>query len=409
MRHDDYLCNYIYVMILKNVCSIESMKEMTQAFNEDELIKNVYKILKLEPKEYLPHYVTINECLSKLNPKELEKIRKNMIYGILRKRSFQNARFLGKHWCVIIDATQLYSFNERHCEHCLTKTFNKGTEDEKTVYYHQVLEAKIVLGNNIVLSIGTEFIENEHENISKQDCEIKSFKRLSETLKKMFPRLPICIQGDSLYASKPVFDICKKNKWQFLIRYKDGSIPTLADEYKEIKAMGESEEKIVNIEEIYKRKPNVINAHKMKWVNDLDYKEHTVSVMELEIQISKKKSQKFQWITNIRIKYEKAKEFADTGRKRWLIENEGFKIQKNHRYIIIHKNSLDYTALKNHYLITQIADMLVQLYENGVKGVKELKRTVENVSKGLLECLQKLPLTKEELEYKIIRVLKKET
>ena len=70
---------------------------------------------------------------------------------------------------------------------------------------------------------------------------------------------------------------------------------------------------------------------------------------------------------------------------------------------------MDYTALKNHYLITQIADMLVQLYENGVKGVKELKRTVENVSKGLLECLQKLPLTKEELEYKIIRVLKKET
>jgi hypothetical protein len=40
----------LYVMILKNVCSIESMKEMTEAFNEDELVKNVYKILKLDPK-----------------------------------------------------------------------------------------------------------------------------------------------------------------------------------------------------------------------------------------------------------------------------------------------------------------------------------------------------------------------
>jgi len=33
----------------------------------------------------LPHYVTINECLSKLAPKELEKIRKKMIYNIIRK------------------------------------------------------------------------------------------------------------------------------------------------------------------------------------------------------------------------------------------------------------------------------------------------------------------------------------
>ena len=69
----------IYVMILKNVCSIESMKEMTSEFNRDELVKNVYKILKLDPKEYLPHYVTINECLSKLDSEELEKIRKNMM------------------------------------------------------------------------------------------------------------------------------------------------------------------------------------------------------------------------------------------------------------------------------------------------------------------------------------------
>lgn len=59
----------------------------------------------------------------------------------------------------------------------------------------------------------------------------------------MFPKLPICILGDSLYACGPVFDICKKNKWEFLIRYKDGSIPTLAEEYQEISKMGEMKKK----------------------------------------------------------------------------------------------------------------------------------------------------------------------
>jgi len=396
----------LYMMLLKNICSIASMQEMNDTFNEDECIKNIYKILGLEEKEYLPHYVTINECLSKLDTGELEKIRKGMVYNLIRKKSFDDAKFLGKYWLVIVDATQLFCFKERHCEHCLTRTVNRGTEDEKTIYYHQVLEAKIVLGDDLVVSIATEFIENEKENVSKQDCERTSFKRLAGSLKKMFPRLPICLMGDSLYACEPVFSICRKNKWEFLIRYKDGSIPTLAEEYSEISEMGEGEEKVVEIETIYKRKPKVKAIHKMKWVNDLDYSGHIVTVMELEIEKEKKKWKEFQWVTSLRISGKTAYEFAETARKRWLIENEGFNIQKNYRYFITHANSLDYNAMKNHYLLTQLADVLLQLYENGIKDIKMIKRTLEKIAEGLLECLRTQPLTEEELTYQKIQIRK---
>lgn len=396
----------LYMMLLKNVCSIASMQEMNDAFNEDECVKNIYKILGLEEKEYLPHYVTINECLSKLDNGELEKIRKDMVYSLIRKKSFDDAKFLGKYWLVIVDATQLFSFKERHCEHCLTKTVNKGTEDEKTIYYHQVLEAKIVLGDDLVISIVTEFIENEKENISKQDCERKSFQRLAESLKQMFPRLPICLMGDSLYACEPVFETCKKNKWEYLIRYKDGSIPTLAEEYGTIMEMGEGEEEVIEIETIYKRKPKVKAIHKMKWVNDLDYSGHIVSVMELEIEKEEKKWKEFQWVTSLRIRGKTAHEFAETGRKRWLIENEGFNIQKNHRYFITHANSMDYNAMKNHYLLTQLADVLLQLYENGIKEIKIIKRTLEKISEGLLECLRKQTLTGDDLKYQRMQIRK---
>ena len=73
--------------------------------------------------------------------------------------------------------------------------------------FTKVLEAKIVLGDQTVISIASEFIENENESVSKNDCEQNAFKRLAKKLKKEFPRLPICILGDSLYASEPVFDI----------------------------------------------------------------------------------------------------------------------------------------------------------------------------------------------------------
>ena len=394
----------IFVMILKNICSIESMQEMNELFNEDTCVKNIYKVLGLEEKDYLPHYVTINECLSRLDHKELEKIRKKMVYSIIRKRSFEYGKFLGEKWLVIVDATQLFSFRERHCEHCLTKTIHKGTEEEKTIYYHQVLEAKLVLGDDMIISLATEFIENPKRNAGKQDCERNSFKRLAETIKKEYPRLPICLLADSLYACDTVFQICRKNKWEFLIRYKEGSIPSIMEEYREIKDMGEACESIIEKEEIYQRKPNRKQQLKINWVNGIEYKKHPVHVLELKIERDGKKYKEFRWLSSMEITEEKAEDFVETGRKRWLIENEGFNIQKNHRYMITHANSLDYNAMKNHYLITQIADILMQMYENGDKGVKELKYTIKRISEELLESMRKQKLETKDLIFERMQV-----
>ena len=89
---------------------------------------------------------------------------------------------------------------------------------------------------------------------------------------------------------------------------------------------------------------------------------------------------------------------TQTGRKRWKIENEGFNIQKNHRYDIEHANCLDYNAMKNHYLLTQISDILLQLYENGIKGLREIKRTIKNISSDLLTSFGR-QLTREDISY----------
>ena len=396
----------IFVMILKNICSIESMQEMNESFNEDTCVKNIYRVLGLEEKDYLPHYVTINECLSKLDNKELEKIRKKMIYGIIRKRSFEYGKFLGEKWLVIVDATQLFSFRERHCEHCLTKTLHKGTPEEKTIYYHQVLEAKLVLGDDMIISLATEFIENPKENASKQDCELTSFTRLAETLKKQYPRLPICLLADSLYANNTVFQICRKNKWDYLIRYKEGSIPSIMEEYREIVSMGEMEESIIDTEEIYRRKPNLKQRLQIRWVNALEYMKHPIHILELKIERAGKLYKEFRWLSSMEIKASIAEEMVETGRKRWLIENEGFNIQKNHRYVITHANSLNYNAMKNHYLITQIADILMQMYENGDKGIKELKYKIKRISEELLESLRKQELETGDLVFKKMQIRK---
>ena len=52
---------------------------------------------------------------------------------------------------------------------------------------------------------------------NKQDCELKAFYRLASRLKKAFPALKIMLLLDGLYAKGPVAEICRKNKWQFMI------------------------------------------------------------------------------------------------------------------------------------------------------------------------------------------------
>ena len=225
----------LMTVIMKNICNICSMQKMTDEFLKEECVGNLCQALGVQPHEFLPHYVTLNKFLARLGTGELERLRTRMIVALLRRRKFEDARFLGKHWLVIFDATGLFHFRERHCPHCLKKVLNKGTPEEKEIYYHHVLEAKLVLGDGFVASIGTEFIENENEDVSKNDCEAKAFRRLAERLKKEYPRLPVCVLADSLYASEPVFEKCiRDNGWHILLRYKEGSIPSIAEEYRSI-------------------------------------------------------------------------------------------------------------------------------------------------------------------------------
>jgi len=383
-RHESYI-NYklieiLYPLILKNAMNIESMRTMTESFNQEEIIENMKYILKKEKIEEIPHYITINECMKDIRPEELEKIRYEMINKLIRRKIFYQDRFLGKYWRIVIDGTSLFHFKERHCKHCLKKTrIDKETGEEKTYYYHNVLEAKIVFNQELSLSIATEFIENENENVSKQDCEINAAKRLLKKIKKAFPRLPICILGDSLYAAKSIFDICEENKWKYIMYLKAGRIPSIVKEY-----------------EILEKEKHIKKGKESYWVNDIDYREKPVNVIK-HIETKKENKVEFLWVSNIKIKTKKqATELVETARMRWLIENQGFNVQKNLRYHIHHLNSLNYQAIKNHYLIIQITDIIIQMYEKGDKLIKALKKTIKNISSDLYKSFSQ-SMTREDI------------
>ena len=92
-------------------------------------------------------------------------------------------------------------------------------------------------------------------------------------------------------------------------------------------------------------------------------------------------------MTDLAITDKNIKETINLGRKRWKIENEGFNIQKNETFDIGHLYSKEETAIKVHYLMIQIAHIIRQLLEKGVKEIKELKLKLKEISQKIKEQL----------------------
>lgn len=371
-RHQSYVEYQMSVILITRllglICGIKSMRNTTEKFNTEKTIKNIAELLEIELEE-LPHYDTINNVFEQIKIEELRKIQKYMVTTLIRSKMFDKYRYMGKYFQIVIDGTGIMSFKERHCKHCLKRTYNKGTDEEKTIYYHYVLEAKLVVGD-IVISLDSEFVENEKEDVEKQDCEINAFYRMAKRIKKEYPKLPIIISGDALYACKPVITTCQNNKWEYILRLKEDRIKLLGEE---IECLEKAEKK----EEI-------------KYWNNLKYGEVSTEKEANVIKYYENKKEtttEFMWITSFIITEKNKKELVYYGKQRWKIENEGFNMQKNGTFDIEHIYSMNYNAMKAHYFFIQFAHTIRQLLEKGLKYIKELKMSIKEVSAAIIQTL----------------------
>lgn len=389
----------ILMGVLKNICSVKTMRSMEEQFNEEACIDTLRILSGDRDLAEMPHADTLNYYLEKLSPGCLADVRKRMIKSLIRRKSFNRARLLGKYWRVIIDGTGLFYFKEKHCGNCLVTTVTReedGKEIKVKRYYHKVLEAKLVLAPDIVISLDTEFIENESEDVEKNDCEINAAKRLLERLRRDYPRLPICLQGDALYAAEPIMKICNGNGWKYILTQKDSRQKVLAESYRWIREGGGG--KVLE-----KMGKEAGNGEYINHVEEVAGKKEAANMYrywyETEAEGGEAAVHEYQWITNIRLTARNLEEMTEAGRGRWKIENEGFNNQKNGIYDIEHLNSRDSNAMKNHYLITQIADMVMQLYLAQSPLIKEINQSIKNTSSRLLESFRRQTVTDEDVLY----------
>jgi hypothetical protein len=326
------------------------------------------------------HHDTVEYLLCGLGPGQMHKVRHKMIGRLIRMRALEKYRLLGKYYMIAVDGTGHMAFSKRHCPHCLTRK-----KDGKILYYyHNVLEAKIITATGLALSIETEFILNS-DGATKQDCELAAFYRIAERLKKHFPQLCICLVLDSLYAAGPVMDIAEKYGWKYIITFKEGSMSDRYDEFRRLRKLC-PENKLED--------SSGGAVQKYSWVKGIYHKGNYFDALELSGETPDKNT-RFVFMTNIDVRKNNIEKIARGGRLRWKIENEGFNVQKNRGFNLEHPYSQDETAMKNLYLLLQIAHMISQLMEKGSllkQKVQKVFGSATMLFEQLLEDLRTRPI-----------------
>ena len=397
-RHQSYVTYDFKICLLTQILafcsSYQSMNKIGRDFNSDIVINNINNILKTNYVE-LPHKDTLINVISEIKFEELEKIQTKIIKTLIRSKMLDKYRFCGL-FHIVIDGTGLYSTRVNLGEQAITKVINKDTDNEYILYSYYALEAKLVCGN-MTFSFATEFVENEtytdkngntYRKFDKQDCELKAAYRLLDKIKKRFPKLPIIIGGDALYLGKPFLELCDEYHFEYIIRYKETDAPTIKRNFDEIKI----------VEGNYEYQNEIIFGElKNKdfyTLNVISFNEESIDEETGEVTTTN-----FSYVTSLPINSKNKEDIIKLGRRRWKIENKGFKEQKSDVLNISHIYTKNCNGTKNIYLIIQFAHTLLNLLNYGnilIIGLNTTKNEVSDlIQKTLTSTITNLNLNRQ--------------
>jgi hypothetical protein len=345
-----------------------------------------------------PVHDTLDYFVGQVDGDGFVQLRGKMARRLIRMRVLDPARLLG---CLVLllDGTGLLCWHKRHCPHCLTQRHHN-----RTLYLHNVLEAKLLGPAGVVVSVGSEFIDNSDAADAKgkpaeevkQDCELKALRRLAPRLKADFPQAHFVLAGDGLFACGGVLHICKGNGWSYVLTFKRGRLPAVWDEFQRLLRLCPRN--------VLRRCLGDGTTQEYRWVQGLRYTDaegrswrfHALQCRETapsgEVTL-------FAWISDLPVSAKTVEAIAQKGgRYRWKIENEAFNRQKNSGLNLEHVYSTDPDKWQAYYYLLHIAFMLTQLLERGSllrqlvaglgPGARQVYGSLANIAQQLRESLK---------------------
>jgi hypothetical protein len=357
---------------------LDSRRQLRQERRTDAFRLNLEKLSGQNGIGTVADTDTLAYFAERMPPEAMEGLLASMTRGLIRGKALDAFRLYGA-FTVAIDGSEVGTFDHEPWPGCPHRRLADGT----TQYFKCVLDAKLVTPGGLALTLATETLTNEgHEVFDKQDCELKAFYRLVPKLYALFPRTPLVLLLDSLYANQNAIRRIESFRWKYVISFKEGAMPERFAEAMALMAL---------------QPENALQAkHKgadqfFRWTHDLPVAEFIPAVIECLEQPPDGEPTRYVWLTNFRITPKNVSAIANHGgRLRWKIENEGFNVQKNDGYCMAHPFSEHPNGSRVFYVLLLIAHYLSQLILHG-SLIESLARTFEsakNFARRLAESLR---------------------
>jgi hypothetical protein len=129
----------------------------------------------------------------------LNELLWKQVYIAIRSKQLDALKGSDGRFTLALDGTSLTYSYKRHCDKCLTTTYDDGT-----VHYHHALLVASIVDKIKKVSIVVAVIPIENtQGSDKQDCELNATKKLLKHIKKLAPQMRFNISVDGLYLSAP--------------------------------------------------------------------------------------------------------------------------------------------------------------------------------------------------------------
>jgi len=354
-RHTLLMIYGILTFVFQMASRREANREMTRPMFMENL-----KLLFPELED-LPHHDTLMRLVATIEVGEIESTLIAVVRKLMRNKKF--ARFLVDNRCPIaIDGAQKAVRDMLWAEECLEREVGTGN-DTATRYYVYVLEANLAFYGGMTIPLMSEFLSYAEgdTDLTKQDCEQKAFKRLAKRLQDTFGHLTIMVLLDGPYPNGPILELCRNNKWDYMIVLQDKSLKSVWEEYEGLKKLETKN---------YCTTTWGARRQRFEWVNGIEYyygpyerKKQIVHVVVCEEtwqEIAKDsaeivaKQSRHAWISSKPLARGNVQERCNLGeRHRWDIES-GILVEKRHGYHYEHVFSYNWNAMRRsvslHYL-----------------------------------------------------------
>jgi hypothetical protein len=349
--------------------------------------------------ETLPHADTLARLLEVIDVSQIQESMIELLKDLIRRKKFRNYLH-GKRLLIAIDGTQkFYRDYQWDCEY--PGLVRHVGEEKVEQHYVYVLESVLVLDNGITLLFFSVFLDGAQQTadpelvttgediisgeIKKQDCERKAFRRMAAMIKEHFRNTRISIVLDGLYACGPIIQICRKNKWGYMIVLKSGAMSAVWDD-----AVG-----IMKLEE--KNRLRVMwgdRRQDYRWANEIeyDYRDSKNVLHRLKIHVvicdeswtedhsrstgkTEECSTRYAWLSSTPLNQSNVFDrCTKMGRYRWNIENN-ILTEKHQGYSYEHCYSYTWKVMEGYHYLMKIGHFLNVMAANSEllnKQVKEL-------------------------------------